>query len=854
MFKLVNVSINYGRMKNSLRTRIVDAPLDAPFPPVFSWGAISDKKDAFQTHCRIWMKAENFSWDSGWIAKQEQSLRYEGPQLPAGKAITLKIQIQDQEGEKSVPYYQTFYNGAVDWKAGWIGAAKDEAGRTIYFRREFCVTKPIQSAILYACGVGYQKVFLNGQPLDDAVLDPAHTDYSKTCQYVVYPEIYDRLQLGNNCVSAMIGEGWRRNNTIINDDQTSKTTFAGTPAFSAMLCITYIDGQQQWILTDEDWQWGRGAHYDNGIFSGETYNANCTALGWNLPGYVGFSPAKKIEGPGGAMKPMVLNPILEQNTHKPVAVWPVKENTVIIDFGQNIAGVVRLRLPTCLEEGQTIRVMHAEELDEGGTLFTAPLRSAKATDTYIASGDGRDLTVWQPIFTYHGFRYAQIEGLGTGFDPGSIEAVELYTDLNIRSSFRCGDGLVSKIHDMCVATERANQHSILTDCPNRDERQAWMNDATVRFEETPYNFDIGRMFPKLIRDIIDAQNQDGAITCTAPFVLGSQPADPVCSSFLVAAKEAYMHTGNKSIILEGYENFKAWEQCLLNNSDEYIVNYSYYGDWAGPAYACEGEDGAVSAVTPGIFISTGYSYYNCRLLALFATILEKPAEVVYWSDLAEKIKSAMLRKWYDPAEAKMATGSNACQAFTLWLELLPEGEAQRVAKRLRDDLVASAYQFNTGNLCTRYLMDVLSRYGYLEDAWKLITKTTYPSFGYMIQQEATTIWERFEQKKNPGMNSHNHPMYGAIDYWLYAYLCGIRPIEQGFDKIAVAPYIPKDLQSAQATIDTVKGEVAVRWIKRYEQIHLYVSIPFGTRASIIFDGQTYEVGSGFHHFSAPVEA
>ena len=506
-------------------------------------------------------------------------------------------------------------------------------------------------------------------------------------------------------------------------------------------------------------------------------------------------------------------------------------------------------MPDRMKKGQTVTMQHAEELDENGALYTAPLRSAQATDRYTASGDERDFAIWQPRNTYHGFRYVRVTGLGDAFDADRFEAVELHTDLEKKSFFRCGEARVNALHEMCAATERANQHSILTDCPQRDERQGWMNDATVRFEETPYNFEIGRMFPKLIRDLIDEQGADGAITCTAPFVYGGRPADPVCSSFLVAGYECLLHDGNDDAIREAFDRFAAWENCLIAHSDDYIVNYSYYGDWAGPAYACTDVNSAPSAVTPGVFMSSGYSYYNCRLLALFAARLNRAGDEKHWLDMAERVKAAIIGKWYNAETAVMATGSMACQVFSLWLGLIPESDRARAIKRVHDELIESGDRFTTGNLCTRYLMDMLCEGGYLEDAWRLAIRQDYPSWGYMAQQEATTVWERFELKKNPGMNSHNHPMYGAVDYWLYAYIAGIRPLTAGYEQILIKPYMPEGLMSAQAVVDTARGEVAVRWMKRYGGTHLHVTVPFGATARVEFMGETHEVGSGFHAFS-----
>ena len=846
MFRLINVSVDHSRLRLSPRTRTVGNGRSV----LFSWGAVNDRADAVQSACRVTLSAHCFSWDSGWINTRAQELRYEGPELPRGEAVSLTIRVKDDSGLESETYSNAIYNAALDWNSGWIGMPRESPSHALYFRREFEITRPVRFAALYVCGLGYQHITVNGTSPDNAKLDPAYTDYTRTCQYVFQPEIGSLLRPGKNCIGVTVGSGWRH----VRFFETRKMFggkplhFQGSPQLSAILHITYEDGSSEKIVTDSAWQCGSGPVTDNDLFDGETYDAREAHPGWDMPGFSGFASAEELPTPGGVMRPMLVSPIIEHNSRRPVAIWS-SGDSAIIDFGQNIAGVVRVHLPAGLKRGDTVTVSTAEELDEQGELETAPLRTAKSTDTYIASGDPRELAVWQPSFTYHGFRYASLTGLGPGITPETAEAVEWHTDLETHSFFRCGNPIATEIHKMCLATERANQHSVLTDCPQRDERQGWMNDATVRFEETPYNFDIGIMFPKLIRDIMDAQGTDGSITCTAPFVFGSRPADPVCSSFILAGWEAWLHTGNTDILREAFPAFEAWENCLLSHSDGYIVNYGYYGDWAAPAYACKPGDSAESAVTPVEFMSTGYSFLNCRLLSRIADLLNLPDSKKHWEDVGEKVRTAMLDKWYDSKSGAVCTGSQACQAFSLWLGILPESGRPAAAQRLSDDLTANGLRFTTGNLCTRYLLDVLSDSGRLDTAWALVTKQDYPSWGYMLQNEATTVWERFELKKNPGMNSHNHPMYGALDYWFYAYLTGIRPVDAGWSRIVIKPYMPRGLLSAQAVVDTVKGDVAVRWFRRYGGTYLHVTVPFGSRAEIFFGGETHEVGSGFHVFS-----
>ena len=268
--------------------------------------------------------------------------------------------------------------------------------------------------------------------------------------------------------------------------------------------------------------------------------------------------------------------------------------------------------------------------------------------------------------------------------------------------------MVNAIHQAVVMTERDNMHSILTDCPQRDERMAWMNDATVRFEETPYNFDASRMLPKIMQDIQNEQRAEGQFTCCAPYIYGGLPADPVCSSYLVAAKEALMHYGELGAVDEFFDGMAAWEDYLLSRSPDGTVDYSYYGDWAGPSYACMTEEFACSAVTPGVVMSTGYSYYNCKLLADFAHRTGRVEAEAKYTEKAEYVRKAFLDKWFDPETGKVATGSMGCQAFALWLGILPAESETKAAEVMRADLVERNDEFTTGNLNTRYLMDMLT--------------------------------------------------------------------------------------------------------------------------------------------------
>ena len=817
--------------------------------PAISWAVGSDKQGGRQAWYELTLTDAGTGrtlYDSGRVETDVQSASFDASAFPAGAYINVNLIVASTDGDRA-DAEERLFNGALDAFPGeWITSQADEGDRVLHFFTDFTVGGAVADAVLYTCGLGYHKAYLNWEETNDALLDPAHSNYSKVCYYRVDAESAGLLTEGKNRLEIKVASGWRHTGLAtfsFSHLGGRQVGFFGDCTLWALLRITYEDGTVQDVVTGQDWLCATGAQ-TVGLFDGETFDARL-----NIPvDELEPQPAKVCAAPGGVMRPMTLQPIHRQETYAPVEITQPKPGMFVADFGQNIAGVVSLRLYDELKAGQKVTLRHSEELDEDGTIFTDTLREAKQLDTYVAAGDDRDLNEWTPEFTYHGFRYLEVTGLDA-LEPEDVMAVALHTDIRKRSSFTCGSAVINAIQHNLIMTEKDNIHSILTDCPQRDERMGWMNDATVRFEETPYNFDVSHLFPKVMLDIHNEQRPDGACACTAPFVFGNVPADPVCSSYLVAARSALMHCGELNAVDELFDGMAAWEDCLLSHSPDGTVDYSYYGDWAGPGYAClGGVEGAVNLETPGELMSTGYSYFNCVTLCDFAKRTGRTEAAAKYAEKAETVKAAFLKKWFDPATAKVAKGSMGSQAFALWLGILPEEYREAAARVMRDDLVHRDYQFTTGNLCTRYLTDTLAKYGYIDEAYTLLTKETYPSYGYMIQNEATTVWERFELKKSYGMNSHNHPMYGAIGSFFYQYLGGITPTEPGYTRVKIQPYFPEKLLSAHAVVDTVMGEVSVRWAKRYGKLYLFVQTPFGMTADVVFDGKEQTVGAGYHVF------
>ena len=845
--------------------------------PVFTWTAVHEQPDERQTACRVevWHDFRQI-WSSGWVETAEPRLRYDGPALESLCGYTARVALRDREGRESGENFSLFTTPLYEpWSAKWIAAPEDREGCAPYFRRVFS-GKGVQRAVLCCCGLGYQSVTINGEPVSDSFLAPIVSDYTRTCYYTVC-DVTDLLEQEDNCIGVILGDGWRRNlgEFLGNNLTAGAARFYGQPQLTAFLRLFKATGGYVDIPTDEKWTCGYGG-YTNNLFDGETFDARLHPVDFDTVDFdgEGFGSVRIVPAPGAAgcflpdwlkdneqarrlsaphtpvMRPQLVPEIRWKGDISPVSIYTVRPDVQIIDFGREIAGIAGILLPP-MKEGQRVSIQFAEELNEEGGLYLDNLRGAKCTDTFISNGQNDEYDVWQPRFTYHGFRYAAVTGYPEPLNTEKIWASVLYTDVDVHSFFRCGSANANALHEICVATERANLHGIATDCPQRDERMGWMNDATVRFEETPYSFDIGRLFPKIVQDIMDTQDENGAITCTAPFVYGGRPADPVCSSFLVAAQQALLFGGDRETVARAYDSFAAWTECLRRTGgDSWTVGYTYYGDWAGPADACRSMEDARSSSVDGLLMSTGYLYFNYTLLAQFARVLGKEDDAARFDECAAHVRDALLARWYHPETCTLDTGSQSAQAFGLWLRVIPEADRACAAERMKDAVVDAGMRLTTGNLCTRYLMDMLAEYGYTDVAWALIQRQEYPSWGYMMQNAATTVWERFELKQNGGMNSHCHPMYGAVDRWFYSHLLGIRPAAEGCAAFEVEPHMPAGLLYAEGTVDTPRGEISVRWHKKYGKTYVSVNVPFNASATVrLPDGSVHEQGSGYKMYA-----
>ena len=816
--------------------------IDAAWPRL-SWILRQDERGQRQTAYQILVAGSLEAlerdaadvWDSGKVACPETIGReYAGPPLLSRQRCFWKVRVWDRDDRPSSYSESASWEmgllSADDWQARWIGCAANWSGRALYFRYDFALEKPIVRASAYVAGLGYYELRLNGQKVGDHVLDPGCTDYSRRVLYATY-DVTEYLLPGANKVGAIVGHGWH-----------------GTPKLLLQLDILFADGTTERIYTDRlrawpGWSVAPGPIVADSLFGGETYDARLEKPGWDRPVETSAPAARTedwiaampVEAPGGVLVSQAMEPIRVVAMRRPQSVTTPRSGVFVFDTGQNLAGWVRLRVRG--ERGNVITLRFAEVLGEDGLVNQENLRTAAATDTYILKGAGEE--TWEPRFTYHGFRYVQVEGWPGTPTCEDLEIGVVRSDVASAGEFRCSDALLNRIQRTVWWTEASNLHSLPTDCPQRDERMGWLNDMTVRAETALYSFDLCRLYAKWVGDIRDAQcPRTGAITDTAPFKWGNRPADPVSVCYLLVPWLLYQHYGDIRLLAESYDGLKAWVEFLGIRAEDNIVTYSYWGDWAPPVSEGVADSIGASAVsknTPGALMSTGFYFYSTRLLADIAGVLGHDADRAAYADRAACIGDAYNRRFWDEASGGYGTNNQACNAFSLYLGLVEPERIPRVIANLVHDVVElHDTHLNTGNLCSKYLLEVLTAHGQEELACRLALQETYPSWGYMVRQGATALWERWEYLTGGAMNSHNHPMLGSVGCWFYRALAGLVPDSAGpgWARFHVRPYVPLPLTQASARLSTVRGPVESAWERDGVRLTLRVTVPVGSIARV----------------------
>lgn len=741
-------------------------------------------------------------WNSGKV-NTDSSIQvvYGGKPLESNRTYYWKVRIFDAQGKVSpwseVARFDTGLFSASDWKGEWIGGEN-------LLRREFNLPAGPRRARAFISGLGYYELRINGHKIGDHVLDPGWTTFSKRALYVTY-DVTSALHKGKNAVGVILGNGWYKSKALM-----------------FQLYVECEDGSQIEIHSDTSWKTARGPIIEDSIYNGETYDARLEQPGWDLPDFndKSWKPAQKVKAPGGVLSAQLMPAIKVVDTIVPLVMTNPAPGIYVFDLGQNISGWAQLRVRG--PRGTDVRLRFAELLYDNGMINQENLRSARAEDHYILKGQGEE--IWEPRFTYHGFRYIEVTGFPGTPKIDSVRGRVVHTAVSPVGNFSCSKQIINDIQRIILWGQKTNLHSIPTDCDQRDERMGWMGDAQVTAEEAMMNYDLAAFYTNFLRNIRDVQGEDGSITDTVPHIWGNRPADPAWgTAYPLIAWYMYQYYGDKRILEEHYDGLKKYVEFLRSKAENGLVKYSYYGDWV-----------AIDKC-PGSLVSSFYYYYDVKILADVARVLGKHQEADAYLKLAAEIKEAFNREFLDPNTKNYASGSQTANTLPLFIGLAPDNVRGGVWGNLFNDIVYKHdSHLTTGIIGTKYILEVLTMFGNSDLAYDIMTRTDFPSYGYMIKNGATTIWELWQKREGPSMNSHNHPMFGSIGAWFYRALAGINmaPETQAYKKLIIKPQMVRDLTHASGSIYTINGEVSCSWEKADRRVRLEVVIPVGSEAEI----------------------
>lgn len=831
--------------------------------PAFSWQFNSSKRNQFQTAYEIVVSTDAATLkmvkDEGSAIKIKSSqnlhVLYNGQPLRSFTRYYWRVRTYDQNDLPSewseLAWFETAMLSPSDWKAQWIddGQKQFERDEDFYkddrmplFRKEFNTSKKIVSARLYIAGLGYYEAFLNGKKINDHVLDPGWTTYKKQIQYVVH-DVTPLMKSGANVMGVMLGNGWwnplpLRLFTRYNLRDVQQT---GRPCLKAEIHIHYADGTSDLIPTDNTWQTAAGPIVRNSVFLGEHYDARLEQKDWKglLPDKKLWKAATATQGPAGALQVQQQPPIKVTKVLKPVSIVEHKPGVFIVDMGQNFAGVARIKVKGKAATKVTLRYGEALHADGSLNFFTTTAGHIKqiwnlkggpgspATawqeDSYILKGTG--VENWNPLFTFHGFRFVEITGWPGIPTVNDVEGLRMNSDLKRVGEFSCSNETFNRIHEVIQWTFLSNVFSVQSDCPGR-EKMGYGADIVTTANAYMYNFDMHTFYSKTVQDFANEQQPDGGITEIAPYTgiadrgvggesgpLGWQLAFPYTQ------KRLYEFYGDKRIIEQHYPAFVKQMEFLQSKA----INGLFHWDIS---------DHVAIDPRPEAFTAAAFYYHHALLATEFAGILGKVDDSVKYQTLSQQIKKDIVSKYLVPNTGRFDNATQSAQLFALWYKLSPEKE--KTFKVLMDEFERHQWHVSSGIFGVMMMFDVLRENNQNEIAYRIANQKDFPGWAYMLSKGATTLWESWEYPENA--SSQNHPMFGSLDEWFYRSLLGINPEAPGFRKIKIRPQPAGDLTWAKGSYQSVNGEIKSSWRKEGNKFTLLVSIPPNTRADIWIPG------------------
>ncbi|MGY1815679.1 family 78 glycoside hydrolase catalytic domain [Blastococcus sp. SYSU D00820] len=842
--------------------------------PRLSWGTRTEQPGWRQGAYELEIAPEEGpAWSSSRVDSAESVLvPWGAPALASRERRSVRVRVWGVDAaEPSAWSEETVVEAGLlspaDWTARLVQPVlpDDVAEPVALLRREFTLDKPVARARLYATAHGVFEAEVNGATVGDEVLAPGWTSYRHRLRYRTH-DVTALLRQGANVLGAQLADGWYRGSLGF----TGKKAFYGDrTGLFFQLEVEHPDGTRTVLTTDEGWRsTTAGPITRSGLYKGETADLRCERPGWSAPGFDdgAWTPVEL-----GELDPAVLvaptgPPVRRTQTLPVQAITTSPSGKVLVDFGQNLVGRIRLALPDA-PAGTEITLRHAEVL-EGGELGTRPLRSADATDVVVLDGAGP--RTWEPRFTFHGFRYAEVSGWPGELRAEDLAAVVLHTDLRRTGSFACSDPDVTRLHENVVWGMRGNFLDVPTDCPQRDERLGWTGDLQVFSPTASFLYDTAGMLRSWLTDLAEEQlrDHDGVVPMYVPFLpllpFPQQPEVGWGDAAVVVPWVLYQRTGDAGMLADQWESMVAWIDAFAGRAGadlDFPEGGFSFGDWLDTAAP---PDNPAAARTPWQCVATAYLARSARTVAAAAGVLGRDG--ARFAELGERAAERFRAEYVTP-NGRVAFPSQTAYAMALEFDLLTEAQRVHAGRLLAEQVLKDGWHIASGFLGTPLVTDALTHAGELPSAYELLLQREHPSWLYPVTMGATTIWERWDSMLpdgsiNPGdMTSFNHYALGAVADWLHRTVAGIAPAAPGYRRLRFAPQPGPGITSAEATHETPYGAAAVAWSVEGSTLTLDVTVPPNTTAEVVLpDGSApVEVGSGRHSFTreyavpAPVE-
>ena len=834
-----------------LRTEYLESPIGLEVRrPVLSWRLPWTTRGAAQTGFRV-VAASSFAlleqsgpyvWDSGRVASGNTSAGYAGPGISSGDRLYFKVQAWDETGKPTAWSQTAFFEmgllHAGEWKGPWMAAPGILAP---LFRSTFNLADPkdvIAHARLYISGLGYFEARLNGGKLGTQVLAPEYSDYTQQIYYLTF-DVEPHLRQGENVLGLILGRGWFEHFEY------------GQSQFRCQLQIARRDGSTQIIAARPDeWRMATGPWLECDIYNGESYDARLEKEGWDWPGYDERGEWSRVKAARkqapGKLVGLRTQPISVTQDLEPVAVNEARSGTIVLDFGQNMAGWVKLRLSG--RSGTVVRMRFAEWRGDDGTVDQENLEGARATDHYTLKGSG--IETWEPRFTYHGFRYVQLDGLPALPEEWSASARCVHSDVPRRGRFVCSDERLTRLSLNVDWTLRSNIMSIFTDCPQRDERQGWLGDGHLVAETVFHHFNPGAFYRKWLEDIRGTQDEEGRRwSPTAPvWVLDgdnatggkvgyfSKPERVTQEDVVWTAAGTlipwylYMYNNDVRVIEEHLPVIAKHIDFIMSQPHAPLVPFNRFGDWMYVDFADP------KGPTDRVLLSTAIFLEQVNCAVGMAAALQRLPLQAKLEKYGAEISRALRTRFYQSEHHTF--GSQTADALALTVGFVPQTERQSVVDHLVEDIRENhSGHLAAGIVGTRFLLEALSREGRFDVAYRIVTAEGFPGWMEMLKNGATTITERWHYKGHVD-NSHNHAAFGVVSAWMFRWIGGVRidPDFPGYGHFTVAPETPADLDFARVELDTVRGPLVAGWEQTEMGFTLDLQVPPTALATVVFPG------------------